>query len=75
MQTGTVKTFNSERGFGFITCDAGGADIFFHVDEVDESIDELFRGQRVSFESATSPRNGRPEARNVKTVQWLSPLC
>jgi cold shock CspA family protein len=41
MQTGTVKTFNSERGFGFITRDAGGADIFFHVDQVDESIEEL----------------------------------
>ena len=75
MQTGTVKTFNSERGFGFITRDTGGTDIFFHVDQVDESIEELFRGQRVSFEEALNPRNGRPEARNVKIVQWLSSLC
>ena len=75
MQTGTVKTFNSERGFGFITRDAGGADIFFHVDQVDESIEELFRGQRVSFEEGLSPRSGRPEARDVRIVQWLSPLC
>ena len=55
MQTGTVKTFNSKRGFGFITRDASGADIFFHVDQVDESIEELFRGQRVSFEEGLSP--------------------
>ena len=54
MQTGTVKTFNSERGFGFITRDAGGTDIFFHVDQVDESIEELFRGQRVSFEEGSA---------------------
>ena len=75
MQTGTVKTFNSERGFGFITRDAGGTDIFFHVDQVDESIEELFRGQRVFFEVGLSPRSGRPEARDVRIVQWLSPLC
>ena len=75
MQTGTVKTFNSERGFGFITRDAGGADIFFHVDQVDESIEELFRGQRVFFEESLSRRSGRPEARDVRIVQWLSPLC
>jgi CspA family cold shock protein len=75
MQTGTVKTFNTERGFGFITRDAGGNDIFFHVDQVDESVEELFRGQRVSFEERLSPRSGRPEARDVRIVQWLSPLC
>jgi CspA family cold shock protein len=75
MQTGTVKTFNSERGFGFITRDAGGTDIFFHVDQVDESIDVLFRGQRVSFEEGLSPKIGRPEARDVRVVHWLSPLC
>jgi cold shock protein len=75
MQTGTVKTFNSERGFGFITRDTGGTDIFFHVDQVDESIEELFRGQRVSFEEGLSRRSGRPEARDVRIVQWLSPLC
>jgi cold shock CspA family protein len=54
---------------------AGGTDIFFHVDQVDESIEELFRGQRVSFEEGLSPRSGRPEARDVRIVQWLSPLC
>jgi cold shock protein len=75
MQTGTVKTFNSERGFGFITRDRDGTDIFFHVDQVDESIEELFRGQRVSFEEGLSPRSGRPEARDVRIVQWLNPLC
>jgi CspA family cold shock protein len=75
MQTGTVKTFNSERGFGFITRDADGTDIFFHVDQVDESVEELFRGQRVSFEEGLSPRSGRPEARDVRIVQWLNPLC
>ena len=75
MLTGTVKIFYSDRGFGFITRDAGGADIFFHVDQVDESIEELFRGQRVSFEDGLSPRSGRPEARDVRIVHWLSPLC
>lgn len=75
MQTGTVKTFNSERGFGFITRDAGGTDIFFHVDQVDERIDVLFRGQRVSFEERLSLKSGRPEALDVRIVHWLSPLC
>jgi len=75
MPTGTVKIFYSERGFGFIAPDAGGSDVFFHVDQVDESIDELFRGQRVSFEDGLNPRSGRPEARDVQVVQWLSPLC
>jgi cold shock protein len=75
MPTGTVKTFYSERGFGFITRDAGGTEVFFHVDQVDESIEELFRGQRVSFEDGLNQRSGRPEARDVRVVQWLSPLC
>ena len=75
MPTGTVKTFNSDRGFGFIIRDGGGEEIFFHVDQVDESVEELFRGQRVSFEDRLNPRSGRPEAIDVKTVQWLSPLC
>ena len=51
MDTGTVKWFSSEKGFGFITPDGGGADLFVHHSEVQVSgYASLDEGQKVSYE-------------------------
>ncbi len=53
-QTGTVKFFNQSKGFGFITPDEGGKDVFVHITAVERSgVGPLDEGMRVSFD--TSP--------------------
>ena len=66
---GTVKFFKEDKGFGFIQRDEGGADLFVHISQCDESIDTLVRGQRVEFEEGTSSRSGKPEARRVIVLE------
>lgn len=67
MPTGTVKFFNSQKGFGFITVDGGGPDVFVHISEVERGgMQSLNEGQRVSFESKMDPRKGKPNAVNIK---------
>ena len=63
---GTVKWFNKDKGFGFITPDGGGRDVYVHINNVETPDNSLSDGQRVSFEMA----NGRkgPEAIKVKTI-------
>ena len=67
MATGTVKFFNTTRGFGFIAPDDGSKDIFVHISAVQQSeIEYLVEGQKVSFdveEEARGPKavNLRPE--------------
>ena len=52
-QNGTVKFFNQSKGFGFITPDQGGKDVFVHITAVERSgIGPLDEGMRVSFETA-----------------------
>jgi CspA family cold shock protein len=65
MATGTVKFYNEAKGYGFITPDDGGADIFVHISNCAESIDLLLKGQRVRFDAQVSARNGKPEAHAV----------
>jgi len=62
MPTGVVKYYKGERGFGFITPDAGGADIFVHIHCCENGIESLKIGQRVRFEERTSKHSGKPEA-------------
>lgn len=51
MQTGTVKRFNKIKGYGFITPDNGGSEIFVHFSQVQMSgYKELHEGQRISYE-------------------------
>lgn len=51
METGTVKFFNSQKGFGFITHDGGGADIFVHFSAIKaDGYKKLQEGDRVTFE-------------------------
>ena len=60
MNNGTVKWFNAEKGYGFITNDASGEDVFVHyssiVSEVYKSLNE---GQKVTFEMESDPRDSR----------------
>jgi len=54
MATGTVKWFNTEKGFGFIQPDDGGKDVFVHITAVKEAgLMTLTEGQKVSFELKT----------------------
>jgi CspA family cold shock protein len=65
MATGTVKWFNSEKGFGFIEQDGGGPDVFVHYSAIDsQGYRELNEGQQVEFE-VTQGQKG-PQAANVR---------
>lgn len=62
-QTGTVKFFNTQKGFGFITPDHGGKDVFVHVTAVERSgLGTLDEGMRVSFEMEPDKRGKGPKA-------------
>lgn len=61
--TGTVKFFNTEKGYGFIRPDDGGRDVFVHVSAVTRSgLGTLAEGQRVSFEVEPDKRGKGPKA-------------
>ena len=65
MPSGTVKWFNATKGYGFITPDEGGKDIFVHVTAVKSAgLQTLNDGQRVSFE--LSNERGKTSATNLK---------
>jgi cold shock protein len=67
MQTGTVKFFNTTRGFGFIAPDDGSKDVFVHVSAVERSgLGYLSEGQRVRFEVQRDPRG--PKAVNLQAA-------
>ncbi len=66
-QTGTVKFFNTQKGFGFIKPDGGGTDIFVHVTAVERSgIGELMEGMRISYETEPDKRGKGPKAINLQ---------
>jgi CspA family cold shock protein len=67
MTVGSVKWFNAEKGFGFITPDDGGADVFVHHSAIQtEGYRDLSEGQRVEFE-VTQGQKGL-QASNVRFV-------
>lgn len=66
--TGTVKFFNSEKGFGFITPDDGSKDVFVHVSAVEQSgLQGLQDGQKVSFETEPDKRGKGPKAIDLQS--------
>ena len=69
MNTGTVKWFNTTKGFGFIQPDNGGADVFVHISAVERSgMGALTEGQKVSYEILTDHRSGKSSAGNLKAA-------
>ncbi len=62
-QTGTVKFFNQAKGYGFVSPEDGGKDVFVHVTAVQAAgIPELAEGQRISFEVQADKRGRGPQA-------------
>jgi CspA family cold shock protein len=67
MAQGTVKWFNAEKGFGFISIDGGGADVFVHFSAIDGSgYRTLEENQRVEFEVTQGPKG--PQADKVRPI-------
>lgn len=68
MATGTVKWFNTTKGYGFIHPDDGGKDVFLHITALERAgIRSVAEGQKVSFELSTG-RDGRASADNIRIV-------
>jgi len=66
MASGTVKWFNMQKGYGFITPDDGGADVFVHISAVQQSgLPELRDGQAVTFDIQQGQK-GKTAAANLK---------
>ena len=60
MNTGTVKFYNGQKGFGFIQPDGGGKDVFVHATALERAgIMNLREGQKVTFDTLSDPRNGK----------------
>jgi cold shock protein len=63
MQTGIVKWFNSQKGFGFIQPQSGGPDVFVHISAVERAgLNGLNEGQKVSYEIVADRRTGKSSA-------------
>ena len=69
MATGTVKFFNSQKGFGFITPSDGSKDVFVHISAVERAgMQSLNEGQKVSFDIVADRRTGKSSADNLRAV-------
>jgi cold shock protein len=67
MATGTVKWFNGEKGFGFITQDDGGSDVFVHFSAIaGDGYRNLDEGQKVDYETSQGPKG--LQAVNVRVI-------
>ncbi|MDZ4321778.1 MAG: cold-shock protein [Phenylobacterium sp.] len=67
MSTGTVKWFNGQKGFGFITPDEGGPDVFVHISAVERAgLRTLNEGDKITFELERDRRNGKMAASNLQ---------
>jgi CspA family cold shock protein len=69
MAIGTVKWFNSQKGFGFIQPDQGGPDVFVHISAVERSgLRSLNDGQKISYELVQDKRSGKTSAGELRTI-------
>jgi CspA family cold shock protein len=69
MQTGTVKWFNGQKGFGFIQPDEGGNDVFVHISAVERAgLSSLNEGQKIGFELERDKRSGKMSAGQLQAV-------
>jgi len=69
MSIGTVKWFNSQKGYGFIQPEGGAKDVFVHISAVERSgMGNLSEGQRLSFETERDQRSGKVSACNLRAA-------
>ncbi len=69
MQTGTVKWFNAQKGFGFIEPVSGGPDVFVHISAVERAgWTSLNEGQKVSYEIVADRRSGKSSADRLQAA-------
>jgi CspA family cold shock protein len=68
-EQGTVKWYNTEKGYGFIVPEDGGGDIFVHVSAVEKAgLKKLDENQKVGFDRETNPRNSKTSAVNINLI-------
>ena len=69
MAQGTVKFFNSQKGYGFIAQDSGGPDVFVHISALERAgLRGLVEGQKVTFDIETDRRSGKAAAANLQAA-------
>jgi cold shock protein len=69
MANGTVKFFNSQKGYGFIQPDDGSKDVFVHISAVERAgMGTLNEGQKVSFDVTADRRTGKSSAENLRAL-------
>jgi CspA family cold shock protein len=69
MNTGTVKFYNDQKGFGFIQPDDGGKDVFVHATALERAgMRGLVEGQKVAFDTAEDRRSGKIAVNNIQTA-------
>ena len=69
MDTGTVKFYNDQKGYGFIAPDNGGKDVFVHATALERAgIHGLSEGQKVSFDTAEDARSGKIAVDNIQVA-------
>lgn len=69
MTTGTVKFFNSTKGFGFIQPDDGSTDVFVHISAVERAgLHSIAEGQKLTFDVVKDNRNGKSAAENLQAA-------
>ena len=69
MATGTVKWFNTTKGYGFIQPDNGSKDVFVHISAVQRAgMDSLSEGQRVTFEETRDANSGKYSATDLQSA-------
>jgi CspA family cold shock protein len=69
MDTGTVKFYNDQKGYGFIQPDNGGKDVFVHATALERAgIRGLVEGQKVSFDTAEDRRSGKVAVNNIQVA-------
>jgi CspA family cold shock protein len=69
MNTGTVKFYNDQKGFGFIQPDNGGKDVFVHATALERAgMRGLAEGQKVTFDTAEDRRTGKVAVNNIQSA-------
>ena len=69
MDSGTVKFYNDQKGFGFIAPDNGGTDVFVHATALERAgMSGLREGQKVSFDTAKDQRSGKTAVNNIQAA-------